>query len=486
MTDIPLHLIDPDPEQPRKHFDPAALDELAQSMKADGLAVAILLRPIGDRFMIVHGERRWRAAQQLGWETIPADVRDLTDDQARWLAFAENMQRADLSPIEEAHFLHGRLTEGITQAELGKRIGKSQQYIAARLSLLNLAAPVQDLITIRMVNASVGVLLGAVKDEGAQTALAATTAAQDLSVADVRKLLDTHAELPDTFKPFLENGVLTNDHLRALMHLRDVFGDDLMHHIPVDQAEDFRVLGVEGWTILWSGFVWLIRPMEFPLMSYQDLTGYPGDNPDTEGISEADWLRIQTRILTIAEASLRLYSTAFEQGGAIPQWQAAALWWAVYAAITQRRAETLERYLDTFCISPFYSALIAAEVFIEAHKHRRPAIQSVLKHLQTRPEKPFTNTSHSNIWDWRFYGYGLDLKRCQAMHLVGDPEWARKAEKEDRGGVNKLAAPSLDWGYLWDAMMDDLGAESETDWLNARQTFIMQHLENIGEEHVAS
>jgi ParB/RepB/Spo0J family partition protein len=139
--DILLCLIDPDPEQPRQHFAPDALDELAGSMAESGLAVPILVRPIGERFVIVHGERRWRAAQSLGWETIPAILRDLDPETARWLALVENVQRADLTPLEEAFAFKGFLDSGITQRELGRRIGKSQSYIAHKLRLLTLPSP---------------------------------------------------------------------------------------------------------------------------------------------------------------------------------------------------------------------------------------------------------------------------------------------------------------------------------------------------------
>ena len=142
--DILLGLIDPDPSQNRKTFDEGALDELAQSMAANGLAVPVLLRPGQDgRYVLVHGERRWRAAGRLGWAAIPAEVRDVAPEQARWLALVENIQRADLSPIEEAGAYQAALSEGLTQTELGKRIGKSQSYIAQKLRLLTLPAPLQ-------------------------------------------------------------------------------------------------------------------------------------------------------------------------------------------------------------------------------------------------------------------------------------------------------------------------------------------------------
>jgi ParB family chromosome partitioning protein len=144
--DILLSLIDADPEQPRKNFDPAGIDELAQSMAASGLAVPICVRPAGERFVIVHGERRWRAACQLGWHTIQAEVWDVSAEDAHWLSLIENVQRQDLSPIEEAHAYRVRLADGITQEELGRRIGKSQSYVAQKVRLLKLPADVQSAI----------------------------------------------------------------------------------------------------------------------------------------------------------------------------------------------------------------------------------------------------------------------------------------------------------------------------------------------------
>lgn len=140
--DIPTILIDPDPDQPRKHFNRAAVDELAQSMQASGLASPILVRPVGERFLIVHGERRWRAAQSLAWETIPAIVQDIPADEAQWLALIENIQRADLTPLEEADAYQARLATGMTQEELGRRVGKSQSAIAQKLRLLTLPEPI--------------------------------------------------------------------------------------------------------------------------------------------------------------------------------------------------------------------------------------------------------------------------------------------------------------------------------------------------------
>ena len=142
--DILLSLIDADPNQPRKHFDAGQLAGLAESMQEQGLIVPILVRPSVERFVIVHGERRYRAALSLNWETIPANVRDLTTDQAAMMALTENVQRADLSPIEEAKAYRHYLDQGMTQTELGKHIGKSQSYIATKLRYFRLPKDVID------------------------------------------------------------------------------------------------------------------------------------------------------------------------------------------------------------------------------------------------------------------------------------------------------------------------------------------------------
>jgi ParB/RepB/Spo0J family partition protein len=138
---VPVALIDPDPEQPRQHVDEEQLAELASSIASNGLAVPILVRPVGDRFLIVHGERRWRAVTRLGWADVPAEVRELDDSSARWLQLVENINRADLSPIEEARAYRGMLDTGETQQSLAERIGKTRSYIAQKLRLLDLPAP---------------------------------------------------------------------------------------------------------------------------------------------------------------------------------------------------------------------------------------------------------------------------------------------------------------------------------------------------------
>jgi ParB family chromosome partitioning protein len=188
--DILLSLIDADPEQPRKHFDQAQLDELAQSMAANGLAVSILVRPAGERYTIVHGERRYRAALSLGWETIAADVRDVAPDEAPWLALIENVQRADLSPIEEAKAYRARLDAGITQQALGERIGKSQSYIATKLRYLKLDPEVQEALGTGGISEGHAKQLLRINEPVGQRVMLKVIANERLSVADTDKALD--------------------------------------------------------------------------------------------------------------------------------------------------------------------------------------------------------------------------------------------------------------------------------------------------------
>ena len=145
-----IELIHADPNQPRKYFDEEGIRELSQSMEANGLAVPILVRPDDEGYLIVHGERRYRAAQLLGWEEIPAEVRELSIEEAGWLSLIENIQREDLSPIEEAQAYRIHL-ENMTQAELGERIGKDRSYISQKLRLLTLPPPIQYYLNTRSI-----------------------------------------------------------------------------------------------------------------------------------------------------------------------------------------------------------------------------------------------------------------------------------------------------------------------------------------------
>ena len=143
VAEMPLKMISPNPAQPRRHFDQEKLQELADSLKAKGVLQAILVRPDpkgGPSFQIIAGERRYRAAKLAGLETIPAVVRDVDELELLEVGIIENVQRADLNPVEEAE-AYGALMKrfGRTQESLASSVGKSRAHIANTLRLLNLS-----------------------------------------------------------------------------------------------------------------------------------------------------------------------------------------------------------------------------------------------------------------------------------------------------------------------------------------------------------
>jgi len=148
MKNIKLEKIQPNENQPRKHFE--GIEELAENIKQHGLLTPILVRPIMSRdiFEIVNGERRFRACQLLEMETIRAEVKELDDDTAYMLALIENVQRDNLTPIEEAESYQRLILTGLTQEEMGEKIGKSQSYIASKLRMLKLPPGVRHFIAV--------------------------------------------------------------------------------------------------------------------------------------------------------------------------------------------------------------------------------------------------------------------------------------------------------------------------------------------------
>lgn len=145
---LPISALRPNPRQPRRHFDQAALDELAASVRTRGLLQPILVRPRpGGHYEIVAGERRWRAAQAAQLHEVPVVVKDLDDSTAFEIALIENIQRADLNPIEEAEGYKRLIGDfGHTQEELGKLVGKSRSHVANLLRLLDLPDSVRAMV----------------------------------------------------------------------------------------------------------------------------------------------------------------------------------------------------------------------------------------------------------------------------------------------------------------------------------------------------
>jgi len=147
VRSISVGSIEPNPDQPRRHFDEAALDELAASLAVRGVIQPIVVRPRGQGYEIVAGERRWRAAQRARLHEIPAIVRDLDDAATFELAIIENVQRADLNAIEEAEAYQRLVRDyGHTQEALGKLVNKSRSHVANLMRLLDLPPSVRAMV----------------------------------------------------------------------------------------------------------------------------------------------------------------------------------------------------------------------------------------------------------------------------------------------------------------------------------------------------
>src|SRR5215813_9266053 len=144
---LPIERVTRDPGQPRKTFDEGKLRELADSIRTQGLIQPVLVRRVGPDFRLIAGERRWRAAQLAGLHEIPATVRDVTPAEAFELALVENLQRTDLNPLEEAEGYRRLIQEfGLTQDQVGERVGRDRTSIANALRLLQLPERVKELL----------------------------------------------------------------------------------------------------------------------------------------------------------------------------------------------------------------------------------------------------------------------------------------------------------------------------------------------------
>ncbi|HVJ49117.1 ParB/RepB/Spo0J family partition protein [Desulfitobacterium sp.] len=194
---ISMSSISPNPDQPRKDFDPETLQELSASIKTHGLLQPILVKPVGDNYIIVAGERRFRAAQLLEMEQIPCLVHECSDQEMAERALVENIQRSDLSPVEEG-LAYARLIQeyGLTQEQIAERVGKGRTTIANLLRVIQL--PERILQLIREEKLSLGhakVLLG-IKDSSLQVLLAEKAARENISVRELEALLIKMTDSP--------------------------------------------------------------------------------------------------------------------------------------------------------------------------------------------------------------------------------------------------------------------------------------------------
>jgi ParB family chromosome partitioning protein len=195
QTEISTNLIDPNPHQPRKHFDEAAILLLAASIKSSGLVQPIIVRKAGHsdtpRYELIAGERRLRAAKAAGLATIPALIRDVDAFKQAQMALVENIQREDLNPIDRAQAYRALIEQlGLTQSELSSRIGEDRSSIANYLRLLDLTEPVREMIRNNQLTLGHAKILAGITDSAQQQELAERTVNQGLSVRNLERILE--------------------------------------------------------------------------------------------------------------------------------------------------------------------------------------------------------------------------------------------------------------------------------------------------------
>lgn len=204
VTTLPLREIEPDPDQPRKRFDEAALAELAASIQENGLLqpIAVRPKPLGAGYLIIAGERRWRAARLAGLDEVPALVKDVTDEQAAALALIENLQREDLDPIDVAEGCRQLIEKyGLTQETAAKRLGKSRSAVTNSLRLLNLPDDVRAKVSDGSLSAGHAKALLGLPDAARIRQAAGEIEARGLNVRQAEALCKKLAKPPKAPKP---------------------------------------------------------------------------------------------------------------------------------------------------------------------------------------------------------------------------------------------------------------------------------------------
>ncbi|MCU7817126.1 MAG: ParB/RepB/Spo0J family partition protein [Candidatus Thiodiazotropha sp. (ex Lucinoma kastoroae)] len=202
LNRLPVDLIQRGRYQPRREFDADSLRELADSIAAQGVIQPVVVRPVeNDRYELIAGERRWRAAQQAGLDEIPVVIKEVTEEAAMAMGLIENIQREDLNPLEEANALNRLLLEfGLTHQEVAKAVGKSRTTVTNLLRLLELNEEVKNLVERGRIEMGHARSLLGLKGES-QTQAATQVVAQGLSVRETERLVRRLQNKADNPKP---------------------------------------------------------------------------------------------------------------------------------------------------------------------------------------------------------------------------------------------------------------------------------------------
>ncbi len=215
---LPLERITPNPQQPREHFDQAALEGLVASIKSSGLLQPITVRRVGGEYQIVAGERRWRAAGMAGLETIPAIVRGVADEDMLQIALLENIQREDLDPVEKAR-AYKRLSDEfrLSQEEIAKKVGQKRSTIANYLRLLELSPAILQCVSRGTISMGHARALLAVEGIVARTRLCEKIISEGLSVRAVElEAAVRRGEVPVSAKKTRKSRKAVSPHVREI------------------------------------------------------------------------------------------------------------------------------------------------------------------------------------------------------------------------------------------------------------------------------
>jgi ParB family chromosome partitioning protein len=196
------------PRQPRRVFDPAALEELAMSIASVGVVQPVIVRRVDDGYELIAGERRWRAAQQAGFTVVPAIVRAASDVESLELALVENVVRQQLNPVDEAFALKVLLEDlGVTQEKLAARVGKSRSAIANKIRLLDLPAPIQESLASGAVSEGHARALLSLDGRGEQIRMARRITEKGMSVRQVEEEVRRRGEQKPSGKQALRSSI---------------------------------------------------------------------------------------------------------------------------------------------------------------------------------------------------------------------------------------------------------------------------------------
>ena len=225
--EVPVAAIRPNPYQPRETFDEEAIGALADSIREVGLLQPVLVRPAGDGFELVAGERRWRAARRVGLQVIPALVRETDDNTALEQGLVENLQREDLNPLEEAAAYQQLIEDfGLTHEQVAARVGRSRAAISNTLRLMQLPPSIQRLVREGQLTMGHARALLGTPDRAFQESLAKRIVKDDLSVRQVEQAVRARSERDDS-KQRSTSAVAGKMRPPGLAELEEMLGDHL-------------------------------------------------------------------------------------------------------------------------------------------------------------------------------------------------------------------------------------------------------------------